>query len=55
MTDIAGDAPQLFMFTSIRDLDGDMWDDAGSGITHLSLLILILARGYPLDILCGLG
>jgi hypothetical protein len=23
MTDIAGDAPQLFMFTSIRELDGD--------------------------------
>jgi hypothetical protein len=30
MTDIAGDAPQLFIFTSIRDLDGDMWDDAGT-------------------------
>jgi hypothetical protein len=28
MTDIAGDAPQLFMFTLIRDLTGDMWDDA---------------------------
>jgi hypothetical protein len=55
MTDIAGDAPQLFMFTSIRDLDGDMWDDAGSGIAHLSPLILMLFRRYPLNVLCGLG
>jgi hypothetical protein len=55
MTDIAGDAPQLFMFTSIRDLDGDMWDDAKSGIVHLSPLILILSRGYSLNVLCGLG
>jgi hypothetical protein len=55
MTDIAGDVPGLFMFTPIRDLDEDMWDDAGSGIAHLSPLILILARGYPLNILCGLG
>jgi hypothetical protein len=37
MTDIAGDAPQLFMFTSIHDLDGDMWDDAGSGIATYPL------------------
>jgi hypothetical protein len=55
MTDIADDAPQLFMFTPNRDLDEDMWDNVGSGIAHLSLLILILARGYPLNILCGLG
>jgi hypothetical protein len=55
MTDIAGDAPQLFMFTSIRDLDGDMWDDAGRGIAHLSPLILMLSREYPLNVLCGFG
>jgi hypothetical protein len=55
MTDIAGDAPQLFMFMLNRDLDGDMWDDAGSGIAHLSPLISMLAHGYPLDVLCGLG
>jgi hypothetical protein len=50
MTDIASNAPQLFMFTSIRDLDRDMWDDAGSGIAHLSPLILMLSRWYPLNI-----
>jgi hypothetical protein len=55
MIDIAGDAPQLFMFTSIRDLDGDMWDNVESGISHLSPLILILARKYPLNILYELG
>jgi hypothetical protein len=54
MTDIAGDALQLFMFTPIYDLSGDIWDDMGSGIAHLSPLILMLARGYPLDVLCGL-
>jgi hypothetical protein len=55
MADIAGDAPQLFMFTLIRNLHGDMWDDAGSGIAHLSPLILMLARRYPFDILYRLG
>jgi hypothetical protein len=55
MTDIAGDAPQLFMFMSIRDLDGDMWDDAGSGIAHLSPLILMLFHGYSLNVLFRLG
>jgi hypothetical protein len=55
ITDIAGDTPQLFMFTPIRDLDGDMWDDAGSGIAHLSPLILMFSRGYPLDVLRGIG
>jgi hypothetical protein len=35
MTYMVSDAPQLFMFTLIRDLDEDMWDDAGSGIAHL--------------------
>jgi hypothetical protein len=43
------------MFTLICNLDGDMWDDAGSGIAHLSPLILILAHGYSLDVLYGLG
>jgi hypothetical protein len=37
MTDMVGDAPQLFIFMLIRDLDKDMWDDARSGIAHLSL------------------
>jgi hypothetical protein len=55
MIDIAGDATQLFIFTSIRDLDRDMWDNVGSGISHLSPLILILTRGYLLNVLCGLG
>jgi hypothetical protein len=55
MTNIAGDAPQLFMFMPNRDLDEDMWDNVGSEIAHLSCLILILARGYPLNVLCGLG
>jgi hypothetical protein len=55
MIDIADDAMQLFMFMSIRDLDGDMWDNVGSRIAHLSPLILILTRGYPLNVLCGLG
>jgi hypothetical protein len=55
MIDIASDVPQFFMFTPIHDLDGDMWDDAGNGIAHLSPLIFMLARGYPLDVLCGLG
>jgi hypothetical protein len=50
-----GMTAQLFMFTSIRDLDEYMWDDAGSGIAHLSPLILMLARGYPLNVLCGFG
>jgi hypothetical protein len=54
MIDIAGDAPQFFMFTPIRDLDRDMWDEVESGIAHLFLLILILTCGYPLDVLCGL-
>jgi hypothetical protein len=54
MIDIVGDALQLFMFTSIRDLDEDMWDNMGSGIAHLSSLVLILTRGCPLNILCGL-
>jgi hypothetical protein len=27
MMDIADDTPHLFMFMSIRNLDGDMWDD----------------------------
>jgi hypothetical protein len=53
--DIAGDAPQLFMFTPNRNLDEDMWDNVGSGIAHLSHLILILTRGYPLNVLSGLG
>jgi hypothetical protein len=55
MTDIAGDALQLFMFTPYRDLDEDIWDNVGSGIAHLSFLILILTHGYPLNVLCGLG
>jgi hypothetical protein len=55
MMDIVGDAPRPFIFTLIRDLDRDMWDDAGSRIAHLSPLILMLARGYPLDVLCGFG
>jgi hypothetical protein len=55
MMDIAGDAPQLFMFTPIHNLDGYMWDDVGSGIAHLSPLILMLAHEYSLNILCGLG
>jgi hypothetical protein len=55
MSDIAGDASQLFIFTHIRDLDRDMWDDVESGIAHLSLLMLMLAHRYPLDVLCGLG
>jgi hypothetical protein len=55
MTNIASDAPQLFIFTSIRDLDGDTWDNVGGGIAHLSPLILILARRYPLDVLYGFG
>jgi hypothetical protein len=54
MTDIAGDAPQLFMFMPFRDRDRDMWDDTGSGIAHLSPLILMLVHGYRLDVLCGL-
>jgi hypothetical protein len=52
MMDIAGDVPQLFMFTPNRDLDEDMWDNVGSGIAHLSPLILILAHRYPLNVLC---
>jgi hypothetical protein len=55
MMDIVGDATQLFIFTLNRDLDGDMWDDAGSRIAHLSPLILMLAHGYPLEVLCGHG
>jgi hypothetical protein len=55
MMDIVGDAPQLFIFTLIHDLDGYMWNDAGSGTTYLSPLILMLACGYLLDVLCGLG
>jgi hypothetical protein len=55
MTDIASDASQLFMFTPNHDLDKDMWDNVGSEIAHLSRLILILARGYPLNVLCGFG
>jgi hypothetical protein len=54
-TDIAGDAPQLFMFTPNRDLDEDMWDNVESGIAYLSSLILILAHGYLFNVLCGLG
>jgi hypothetical protein len=37
-----------FSFTSYRNLNGDMWNDVGSGIARLSLLILMLARGCPL-------
>jgi hypothetical protein len=55
MMDIVGDATQLFIFTLNRDLDGDMWDDAGSRIAHLSPLILMLAHRYPLEVLCGHG
>jgi hypothetical protein len=55
MMDIASDTPQLFMFTPNRDLDEYMWDNVGSGIAHLSPLILILARGYSLNVLYGLG
>jgi hypothetical protein len=54
MTDIAGDAPQLFMFTPNRNLDENMWDNVRSEIAHLSLLILILAHRYPLNVLYGL-
>jgi hypothetical protein len=55
MADIADSAPQLFMFMPYRNLDGDMWDDVGSGIAHLSPLILVLAHGCPLNVLCVLG
>jgi hypothetical protein len=55
MTDIAGDALQLFMFTPYRDLDEDIWDNVGSGIAHLSFLILILAHGTRLTYYVGLG
>jgi hypothetical protein len=44
-----------FLFTPYRNLDGDMWDDVESGIAHLSLLNLVFAHGYPLNILAGLG
>jgi hypothetical protein len=44
MADIAGSARQLIMFMPYRNLNGDMWDDVGSGIAHLSTLILVLAR-----------
>jgi hypothetical protein len=44
-----------FSFTPYHDLDEDMWDDMESGISHLSLLILVLTRGCPFNILCGLG
>jgi hypothetical protein len=55
ITDIASDVPQLFMFTSIHDLDGDIWDDVGSEIAHLSPLILILIHKYRLTYYVGLG
>jgi hypothetical protein len=55
MTDIASDALQLFMFMPYRYLDEDMWNNVGSGIAHLSPLILILARRYLLNILCELA
>jgi hypothetical protein len=55
MADIAGCIPQLFLFTPYHDLDEDMWDDVESEITHLSPLILVLVRGCPLNVLCGLG
>jgi hypothetical protein len=52
ITDIAdGVSP----FMPYCDLDEDMWDDMGSGIAHLSLLNLVLARGCPLNVLYGLG
>jgi hypothetical protein len=50
VTDIAGGVPQLFLFTLYHNLDGDMWDDVGSMIAHLSLLILMFARGYPFNV-----
>jgi hypothetical protein len=55
MMNIASNALQLFMFTPNRDLDEDIWDNVESGIAHLSPLILILARGYQLNVLCGHG
>jgi hypothetical protein len=55
MTDIADDVSQLFLFMPYHDLGGDMWDDVGSRIAHLSVLILVLARGCPLNVLCGFG
>jgi hypothetical protein len=38
-----------------HDLNRDMWDDVRSGIAHLSLLILMLADEYLLNVLCGFG
>jgi hypothetical protein len=35
----------------IYGLDENMWDDVESEIAHLSLLILVLAREYPLNII----
>jgi hypothetical protein len=37
MTDIADDAPRLYMFMPNCDLDEDMWDNMGSGIATYSL------------------
>jgi hypothetical protein len=50
MMNIVGDARRLFMFTSIRNLDGDIWDDVGSEIAQ-SPLILMLAHKYLLNVL----
>jgi hypothetical protein len=43
-----------FPFMLYHNLDEDMWDDVGSGISHLSLLILMLTHRCPLNELCGL-
>jgi hypothetical protein len=40
-----------FPFIAYRDVDVDIWNDVISGITHLFLLILMLARGCPLSIM----
>jgi hypothetical protein len=54
MTNIAGGVPQLFRSNHIT-IYAKMWNDVGSEIAHLSLLVLVLARECPLNILCGLG
>jgi hypothetical protein len=54
MMNIAGSVPQFFLFTPYYTLDNDMWNDIGNRIAHLSLLILVFAQRYLLNVLCRL-